>query len=99
MKNRTLRIATTSQLVRAVREAGFEPIELPALPNADFNRTVEQRIQDGAIYRPFLEERRPDLVLDINTAALTLVPSGADPGQFALTTSALSIPYVACFLD
>ncbi|MFQ5495581.1 MAG: glycosyltransferase, partial [Phycisphaerae bacterium] len=37
--------------------------------------------------------------LDINTAALTLVPSGADPGQFALTTSALAIPYVACFLD
>lgn len=99
MSRRPLRIATTKQLERAVREAGFETYLLPDLPSLDFNRSLKERLSDGAIYRPFLEANDIELVVDFNTAAMTLVPSSSDPQHVALTTAELGIPYVAGYLD
>ncbi len=96
---RRLRVATTAQLERAARVAGFDTYLLPEVPNPDFNRSLDARLRDGAIYRPFLEEHDIELVVDFNTSALTLVPSGKNAGQMQLTTAALGIPYVACYLD
>ena len=99
MVRRSLRIATTEQLEASVRAAGFDTFLLPELPSLDFNRALEQRLSDGVIYRPFFEKHDIELVLDFNTAALTLVPSGTEPGRVELTTAALGIPHVACYLD
>ncbi len=99
MVRRPTRIATTVQFERSVRQAGFDTYLLPELPSLDFNRRLEQRISDGQVYRPFLEKNDIDLVLDFNTETLTLVPSDACPGEFSLTTAALGIPYVACYVD
>jgi len=99
MSRRRLRIATTKQLARSVREAGFEVFVLPELVSSDFNRPLGQRLADGAVYRPFLERNDIELVLDFNTEALTLSPSPASPAHVALTTATLGIPYVACYLD
>lgn len=99
MGRRAYRIATTKQLERSVREAGFDTHVLPDLPTLDFHRSLDQRVADGAIVRPFLEDHDIDLVLDFNTEALTLVPSGHGAGEYALTTAHLGIPYVVCYLD
>jgi len=99
MSRRPLRIATTKQLERSVREAGCEAFLLPDLSSLDFNRPLAQRLADGAIYRLFLERNDIELVLDFNTEALTLSPSPSTPDQVALTTATLGIPYVACYLD
>ena len=99
MSRRRLRVATTAQLAPSVRAAGFDAQVLPELPDADFNRPLAQRLADGAVYRPFLERNDIELVLDFNTGALTLVPAEGQPGQVQLTTAALGIPYVACYLD
>ena len=99
MIRRPYRIATTKQLERSVREAGFDTYVLPDLPTLDFHRSLEQRIADGAIVRPFLEANDIDLVLDYNTEALTLIPTGKCAGEYSLTTAFLGIPYVACYLD
>ena len=64
MSNHTLRIATTRQLEVSVRAAGFEPVILPEQVTADFNRPLSNRLADGEIYRPFLENTPVDLVLD-----------------------------------
>ena len=94
-----LRIATTPQWERSVREAGFKVLRLPQLRTLDFHRSLGQRLQDGAVYRPFLEKHDIDLVLDFNTEALTLSPTPGRPDEVCLTTAALGIPYVACYLD
>ena len=99
MTRRPLRIATTKQFERAVRTAGFETYILPELPSLDTHRPMEQRLRDGGIYQPFLEDNDIDLVLDYNTGALTLVPSTVHAGHYDLTTAALGIPYVACYVD
>ncbi len=99
MGRRPIRIATTKQLERSVREAGFDTYLLPGLPSLDFNRSLQQRLSDGPVYRPFLEKHDVDLVLDFNTTALTLVVSESNPEQVALTTAELGIPHVACYLD
>jgi len=99
MIRRPLRIAVTQQLERSAREAGLETYVLPELPDMDFNRSLQQRLCDGDVYRPFLEKHDIELVLDFNTAAMTLVPSADPPGTFALTTAVMKIPYVACYLD
>ncbi|MEK6798654.1 MAG: glycosyltransferase [Planctomycetota bacterium] len=99
MTRRLLRIATTAQLERSVRQAGFDAYVLPPIPTDDFHRPLAQRLSDGEIHRPFLEKHDIDLVLDFNTAALTLTPSPDVPGQVSLTTAILGIPYVACYLD
>ena len=99
MSHRPLRIATTEQLHRSVREAGFDAYLLPDLPSTDINRTLKERFDDGAIYRPFLEENEIELVVDIDTSALTLVPSSTIPENMALTTADLNIPYVSCLID
>lgn len=96
---RTLRVATTKQLERSVRAAGFDTYVLPELPSLDFNRSIDERTSDGAVYRPFLEENDIELVVDYNTSALTLVQSSGEPGLMSLTTAELGIPYVACYLD
>lgn len=96
---RSLRVATTPQLERSCRAAGFDTYLLPELPSLDFNRSVQERIQDGEIYRPFLEKNDIELVVDYNTSALTLVPSSHEPGLMSLTTAELGIHYVACYLD
>ena len=99
MTRRPIRIATTKQFERAVRTAGFETYVLPDLPSLDTHRPLEQRLQDGGIYQPFLEQHDIDLVLDYNAGALTLVPSTEHAGQYDLPTAALGIPYVACYVD
>src|SRR3972149_1247416 len=99
MSRRPLRIATTKQLERSVREAGFEVFTLPELNTLDFNRPLMQRLAGGAVYRPFLERNDIELVLDFNTEALTLSPSPTSPEHVAPTTAILGIPYVACYLD
>lgn len=99
MTTHLLRIATTKQLEQSVRAAGFDAYLLPELSNLDFNRTLRQRLADGDVYRPFLEQNDIELVLDFNTAALTLVPSPTKANEVTLTTAALGIPYVACYLD
>jgi len=92
-----LRIATTKQLERSVREGGYEAFVLPE--TGDFNRSLQQRCQDGPSQREFLEKHRIDLVLDFNTEALTLVDAPGDPGKLAVTAASLGIPHVACYLD
>jgi hypothetical protein len=99
VSRRAIRIATTKQLERSVRETGFDTYVLPDLPTLDFNRSLQQRLADGPVYRPFLEKNDIDLVLDFNTEALTLVPSSSQAGEVVLTTANLGIPYVACYLD
>jgi len=96
---RPLRVATTKQLDRSCRAAGFDTYLLPELPSLDFNRSMQQRAQDGAIYRPFLEKNDIELVIDFNTGALTLVPSSRERGLMSLTTAELGVHYVACYLD
>jgi len=94
-----LRIATTKQLHRSAREAGFEAFCLPELPSYDFNRSLQQRSSDGPTIRKFLEENQIELVVDFNTEALTLVPSTDNPSDMMLATAAVNVPYVACYLD
>lgn len=96
---RPLRVATTKQLERSVRAAGFDTYLLPELPSLDFNRSIEERTSDGAIYGPFLKRHDIELVVDFNTSALTLVSSSREPGLMSLTTAELGISYVACYLD
>ncbi len=98
MIRQPLRIATTSQLVRSVQEAGFQAFLLPNAESLDFNRSLQDRLADGSSHRAFLEENKIDLVLDFNTAALTIVPNPQGDGV-QLTPSAVGIPYVACYLD
>ena len=99
MSRRPLRIATTQQLERSAREAGFDTYLLPDLPSLDIHRSLGQRVSDGSVYRPFLEKHDIELVVDIDAGAMTLVKSTTDPGRLSLTTADLSIPYVACFID
>jgi hypothetical protein len=99
MSRRSLRIATTRQLFDSVRAAGFDAYLLPESVNVDFNRSLDQRLADGAVYEPFLEENEIDLILDHNTGALTLLPLPDTPGGVALTSAKLGIPHVACYLD
>ncbi len=99
MIRRPLRIATTEQLARSVREAGFEAHVLPPIATLNFNRGPQQRLADGPIYREFLSRHGIDLVLDFNTEALTLVPANSTDGEVQITTAALGIPHVASYLD
>ncbi len=99
MSRRPLRIATTVQLENSVRAAGYETYLLPELPDRDFNRTIQQRIQDSEIYKPFLEKHDIDVILDFNTEALTLMLSKLEPNTVALTSAELGIPYVAHYID
>ena len=99
MSRRPLRIATTNQLESSARTAGFDVYLLPELPSLDFNRTLEERVRDGDVYRPFLEQQDIELVIDFNTSALTLVASPQNPKEVSLTTASLGIPYVSCYLD
>lgn len=99
MSRRPTRIATTQQLLRSTKEAGFDAYLLPAIPNSSFNRSIAERTADGPIHREFLEMHDIDLVVDFNTEALTFVPSDESPSQMAITPAYLGIPYVACYLD
>ncbi len=94
-----LRIATTRQLERAVREAGFEVVVLPEPSPLDIHGSIEKRVADGKVHHAFLEKNPVDLILDFNTTALTLIPSSPAPNQYAITSAALGIPYVSCYLD
>lgn len=95
---RPLRIATTEQLERSVRAAGFECHRLP-LANLDFHRSLAERQAEGPAVRSFLESRDIDLVLDFNTSALTFVPDPQCPRGCVVTSAALGIPHVSCYLD
>lgn len=99
MIRRPIRIAVTPQLERSAREAGFDVYPLPELPSLDFHRSWQERLQDGAVLRPFFEKNDIELLVDFNTSALTLQPSNQGEGEMALTTALLGIPYVACYLD
>lgn len=99
MTRRPLRIATTQQLARSAREAGFEVHTLPDLPSYDLHRPPAERLSDGDVLRPFLERHDIELLLDFNTEALTLQRNPSSPDELCLTNAALGIPYVACYLD
>ena len=99
MSLRPLRIATTNQLAHSVRKAGFDAYVLPDPPAPDIQRGMHRRLNDGEIYRPFLEKHDIELVVDFNTGALTFSRSKNNEGQSALTTAQLGIPYVSCLLD
>lgn len=99
MPRRPLRIATTQQLEAPARQAGYDVYLLPELPSLDFNRTIEQRLEDGLIYRPFLEKHDIELVIDFNTTAMTLLKDEENPTEIALTTAVLGIPYAPLYLD
>lgn len=99
MSRRPLRLATTPQLSPSIRAAGFEVHLLPELPSLDINRSLAERLNDGPVYRSFLEKHDIELVVDFNTSALTLVPSTDQPGQVSLTTASLGIPYVSLYLE
>jgi hypothetical protein len=98
MIRRPLRIAVTSQWERSAREAGLDVYRLP-LASEDFHRPLDDRLRDGQVLRTFLEKHDIELVLDFNTAALSFVPAGSEPGQVVVTTAALGIPHVTCYLD
>lgn len=99
MVRRPIRIATTEQLEKSVQKAGFDAYRLPKIASEDFHRSLKQRLEDGPVYRAFLEKNDIDLLLDFNTAALTLIAPQAEPDKVMLTNAALGIPYVACYLD
>lgn len=94
-----LRIATTRQLERAVREAGFETILLPEPSPLDIHGSIEKRASDGIVHHAFLEKNPVDLIVDFNTTALTLIATPPAVNQYAITSAALGIPYVSCYLD
>ncbi|RJP36816.1 MAG: glycosyltransferase family 1 protein [Phycisphaerales bacterium] len=82
----------------AIRAAGYEAVDLPAVHEFDIHRSCADRLQDGWVHRRFFERARVDLVVDVDTAALTLVP-GAQPGAAVMTPAALGIPYVSILMD
>ncbi len=94
-----LKIATTKQLARAVRSAGFETVVLPEPSPLDIHGSIEKRVGDGKVHYEFLQQHKVDLVIDFNTTALTLIPAPSNPKEFVITTAALGIPYVSCYLD
>lgn len=98
MIRQPLRVATTSQLARSVREAGYQAFLLPGEDSLDIHRPLPERLAVGPAHRKFLEDNQIDLVLDFDTAALTFVPNDAGDGV-QITAAAMGIPYVACYLD
>ena len=99
MARRPLRIATTNQLAHAARVAGFDTYLLPETVNTDINRPLDQRFADGDVYGPFLEKHDIELVIDYDTAALTLSRKDDGSDGVCLTTGKLGIPYVCSFID
>lgn len=93
------RIATTSQMFDSVVAAGYEAVLLPALPNEDIHRGLAQRLSDGSVYEPFLRESGADLILDVDTGALTLSPVPGRTGEVRMTCDAVGIPYVCLYID
>ncbi len=99
MSRRPLRIATTGQWERSVRAAGHDPYVFPPGLSLDFHRPLAARLEQGPLVRDFLTKHDIDLVLDFNTGTMTFVPSSTTPGQFALASADVGIPYVAYYLD
>lgn len=99
MARRPLRVATTNQLAHASRVAGFDTYLLPETVNTDINRSLDQRLADGDVYRPFLEAHDIELVVDLDTSALTLSRKEDGSDEVCLTTAKLGIPYVCHFID
>ncbi len=94
-----LRIATTSQMIASVRAAGFDGVLLPTLPDEDIHRGMERRLADGAILEPFLRRERVDLLLDVDTSALTLSPLPGRGGEIGLTAEICGVPHVCLYID
>lgn len=96
---RPLRIAVTSQLAPAVRAAGFDVVVLPRLASEDIHRSLEQRLADGQAVHDFLVENPADLMIDVDTAALTLTRLAPGSPQVRLTAEVVGIPHVSCYID
>ncbi|MCH7525900.1 MAG: glycosyltransferase family 1 protein [Planctomycetes bacterium] len=96
-----LRIAAQqdSVFIDAIRAAGHEPVILPRLPDEHHNRSILQRIEDGKIYTEFFESNPIDLLLDIETSAMTFVPDPATQGAYAMTHTRFGVPYVSHYID
>lgn len=94
-----LRIATTSQMIASVRAAGFDGVLLPTLPDEDIHRGMERRLADGAIIEPFLRRERVDLLLDVDTSALTLSPLPGRGGEVGLTAEICGVPHACLYID
>ena len=58
-----------------------------------------QRIEDGKIYTEFFESNPIDLLLDIETSAMTFVPDPATQGAYAMTHTRFGVPYVSHYID
>jgi len=99
VSRRPLRVLVPKNLLRSSREAGFDSYVLPETVSVDFNRSLGQRLEDGPIVREFLEKHDIELLLDSNTAGLTLLPSSEEPGTVSLTNHVMGIPHVACYVD
>lgn len=95
----SLRIAATAQFEPAIRAAGFEPLILPRLPDEDIHRSLEQRLADGEVIHRYLTDHPADLLIDVDTAALTLTRKRPDTNEVWLTSESLGLPYVSCYID
>ncbi len=84
----------------SISASGHRFLPLPEVPDPDFNRGMQRRIEDGALYRDFFRQNKVDLLFDTETASLTLVP---DPAQgenaYAMTHATCDIPYISHFID
>jgi len=99
MVRRPLRLATTEQLERSARAAGFDVYRLPDLPTRDFHRSLDERLSDGPIIADFLEKHDIELMLDYNTEMLTLLAPENGSVAHRLTHVVAGVPYVAIYLD
>jgi Glycosyl transferases group 1 len=99
---RTLTIAAChdSPFAGSIVAAGHRFVALPKLADPDFNRTIQARITDGAVYQEFFRNQKIDLLVDIETTALTFVPdAAAGPNACAMTHATCDVPYVSHFVD
>ncbi|MGB0715916.1 MAG: glycosyltransferase family protein [Phycisphaerae bacterium] len=94
-----IRIATSSQLERSARAAGYETVCVPPEIDRDFHRSMEERTHDGPLMVQFLEKNNIDLVIDFNTRTLTLLADEKDDQQARLTHAQCGVKYAALYLD
>ncbi len=97
-----LRIAAErgSPFAESVASAGHELLLLPDLADSHGSRSMEQRKEDGDVYSAFFAGNHVDLLLDVESSALTFVSDPNKGGQsLAMTHSQFGVPYVAHFVD
>ncbi len=99
---RRLRIATQHDCFfrHSIEAAGHQAVILPELADQHGNRCIEKRVADGRVYAEFFQNHPVDLLLDLETSAMTFTPSGPAGGSsFAMTQATFGIPYVVHYTD